>query len=127
MKIGTIIKTNLKVLSLLGAFYLGYEHRDKVGRLEDSVLNYHVDVERGYFKDSTGLEIYRPVNKEGKKEVYLWHKPTNTKLEIGEDMLPSTDKVLELMVKRSYKMNKYQAKETLAALNKIEEALYKRF
>ncbi len=122
-----LLVTRFNLIGILTAFYLGSQYHEPVARVEENLLNKNVQIEDSYFADPSGLQVYKPINENGLREVYLQHTESETKVKIGKDMLPENSYILESLEKRVDEMNPKEAKDFIKGIHKLQGIIYGRF
>jgi len=89
------------VISALTGGWFAYKNHDMIDTIRDRVWNDRPMTESGFFQDHKNLYIMTYRNEWGNTEVYLYHKPTGSKVPIMKDMYPDSRSMLETMIYRT--------------------------
>jgi len=96
---------------LLISAYIGANYAEPILRVQDYVLKHNSVPEAGFHADPRGLSIDVITNSKGKRESYLQHKESGTKMPLMYDMLPSSTHIISALEKRVSTMDKKERKE----------------
>lgn len=118
---------NVSLVTILSTAFFTYVNHEPIKRMVGNVLYRDVPIAEGHFTDPYGLRVQTVVNRSGKREAYLNHRPTGTRIEVTEDMFPPTSSMLEIIAARytETQVPADEGKAYLMQLHRIQEQLYR--
>ncbi|MFT4297919.1 MAG: hypothetical protein ACMXX5_01885 [Candidatus Woesearchaeota archaeon] len=120
------LATNISIATIVSSAFFTYRFYQPMRRAVNNVFYNDVNVEQGFFRDPNGLSVESIINEHGTREVYLIHQPSNSKIEIKQDMFPDTASMLETLLRRANEMQPEESRQYLRTMNEIQRAMYER-